>query len=408
MEEYMSDYPLHVAGVAKIPEAEFEYRLARVRKVLEDDGQEGMVFFSASSIAYLTGSPMMQTERPMAFIYKTDGTRAMLVPRLELEHAQDTVKNCDICCYPEYPGERHPMYFLADLLKKMKLTRSLAADALGYPSVFGYHGQSLPEVLDGCRVVLMPELVQRLKIHKSETEIEFMRVSAQWSNYALALLQEYTKPGLREVDVSARACNDAAQAMMRTLGKRFRPSSPVGCGIYCGYRGQIGERSYFPHAVTTNAMFCKGNMLGSGASANILGYASELERVLFIGDPTDEMQKYYHLAVEAQNAALAVIKPGKRCCDVDREMLRFFQEHDLMPYWRHHTGHSLGTGDHEAPFFDVGDETLIEPGMCFSVEPGIYVEGLGGFRLSDTVAVYEDHLELLTYYSRDIEDLICG
>ena len=404
----MNDYPLRVAGIAGIPEHEFNYRLSRVAKALEENGQEGMVFFSAASIAYLTGSPMMQTERPMAFIYKTDGTRAMLVPRLELEHAQETVKNCDIRWYPEYPSERHPMYFLADLLKELKLDKKVAADGMGYPGVYGYHGPSIPEVVEGCEVMLMGDLIQQLKILKSETEIEFLRVSAQWANYSLTLLQQYTKPGLREIDVSSRACNDAAQAMMRTLGKRFHPSSPIGCGIYCGYRGQIGKRSYFPHAVTTNAMFRDGDMLGSGASANILGYASELERVLFIGEPTAEMQKYYQLSVEAQDAAIAMIKPGNRCCDVDREMLRFFKEHDLMPYWRHHTGHSLGTGDHEAPFFDIGDETVIEPGMCFSVEPGIYVEGLGGFRLSDTVVVYEDHLELLTYYSRDIEDLICG
>lgn len=403
----MNEYPLKIAGIAGIPESEFDRRLKCVSDKLESLELDGMVFFSAASIAYLTSAPMMQTERPIAFLYRTDGTRAMLVPRLELEHARDTVKNCEIRWYPEYPSERHPMYYLADLMKELKLDRHIAADSLAYPGVFGYHGPTITEVLD-CKVTQLSNLVQQMKVHKSEVEIEFLRTSAQWSNYALTLLQQYTKPGLREIDVSSRACNDAAQAMMRTLGDRFHPSSPIGCGIYCGYRGQIGTRSYFPHAVTTNAMFHEGDMLGSGASANILGYASELERVLFIGEPTAEMQKYYRLAVEAQDAAIAVIKPGNRCCDVDREMLRFFEEHNLKAYWRHHTGHSLGTGDHEAPFFDIGDETVIEPGMCFSVEPGIYVEGLGGFRLSDTVAVYEDHLELLTYYSRDIDHLICG
>lgn len=403
------DFPIKSSGLWKTPETEFQSRLKKVACELERQQLDGMLFFSASSISYLTGSPVIQTERPVVLIYRADGEQALLVPRLEYEHAAETTPHCRISCYPEYPGERHPMYYLADLLKEMGLESGhLGADGSGYPPVFGYQGPGLEEVLDGASVQLLPRLIQQMKVHKSDFEIGLLRESAKWENYALSLLQSYTRPGLREVDVSARAGNDAAQAMMRTLGAKFRPSSPVGCGIYCGYRGQIGKRSFLPHAVTTNGMFHQGDILGSGASANMLGYASELERVLFVGQPTPEQARLYSLAVQAQDAAIAVIRPGRRCCDVDREMRRFFEEHDLMPYWRHHTGHSLGTGEHEAPFFDTGDTTVIEPGMCFSVEPGIYVEGVGGFRLSDTVAVHEDHTELLTYYSREIDDLICG
>jgi len=76
-----------------------------------------------------------------------------------------------------------------------------------------------------------------------------------------------------------------------------------------------------------------------------------------------------------------------------------------MPYWRHHTGHSLGYGMHEAPFLDVGDQTAIEPGMVFSIEPGIYIPGLGGFRHSDTVLVTHDGIEILTSYPRDLDAL---
>ena len=401
-------FPVTIAQLSGIPDGEFQRRWESVSKELEDQDLSGMVFFSASSICYLTGSPLMQTERPIALVYKIGGEKTLLVPRLEYEHAQATVNKCKISCYPEYPGERHPMFCLADVISQMNLnTKRLAADGMGYPGVFGYRGPSLSEVLSDCQITLLPTLIERLKVHKSRFEIDMLRESAKWANYALALLQSYTKPGLREIEVSARACNDAAKAMMQTLGHQFRPSSAIGSGIYTGYRGQIGARSYFPHAVTTNGMFHRGDTLGSGASANIYGYASELERVLFVGEPSPEQVRFYELAVQAQDVAIATIRPGKRCCDVDREMRRFFEENNMMPYWRHHTGHSLGTGDHEAPFFDIGDESPIEPGMCFSVEPGIYVEGLGGFRLSDTVVVHENHLEILTYYSRDIDALIC-
>jgi Xaa-Pro aminopeptidase len=90
---------------------------------------------------------------------------------------------------------------------------------------------------------------------------------------------------------------------------------------------------------------------------------------------------------------------------VDRAVLGYFESHGLMPYWRQHTGHAIGLRNHEAPFLDVGDHTRIEPGMVFTVEPGLYAPEVGGFRHSDTVAVTEDGIDILTDYPKDIESL---
>lgn len=394
-------------GISETPEREFELRLSRVKTALEENRLDGIVFFSADAIRYLTGSPLIQTERPIAFVYAGDGRKAMLVPRLELEHAEQHLKGCRILCYPEYPGERHPMYYLADLLREMKLDAvRLGADSDGSPPVYGYSGPALTQVLDGPGPILIPRLIQNLKVKKSGYELDLMRESARWSNYALSLLQEYTKPGLRESDVSFRAGNDGAQVMLKTLGPRYRPSSLTDGGVLVGYRGQIGTHSYYPHAVTTNAMFRSGDMLGTYSCANVMGYSSELERNFFLGEPTAEQKKYYGLVVELQKTALAAIRPGALCSDVDAAARSFFRENGIEDTWRHHTGHSLGTGMHENPVFDVGDHTVLEAGMCFSVEPGIYVKGVGGFRLSDTVAILEDGVELVTYFSRNLDSLI--
>jgi Xaa-Pro aminopeptidase len=107
-------------------------RRKKVDKILEEKGLEGMIFFNTSSIFYLTGSSLIQTERPMVYIYRAAGESALLVPRLELEHASAHVKNCKIYCYPEYPGERHPMEFLKDIVKEEDiafLSESAYADA---------------------------------------------------------------------------------------------------------------------------------------------------------------------------------------------------------------------------------------------------------------------------------------
>jgi len=108
----------------------------------------------------------------------------------------------------------------------------------------------------------------------------------------------------------------------------------------------------------------------------------------------------------ARGAALEALRPGVRCAGVDRAVRRYYEANDLMRFWKHHTGHAIGLRYHEGPFLDVGDETEIRPGMVFTVEPGLYVPDIGGFRHSDTVAVTESGIEILTYYSRDLESLI--
>jgi Xaa-Pro aminopeptidase len=146
-------------------------------------------------------------------------------------------------------------------------------------------------------------------------------------------------------------------------------------------------------------------VLVTGAAAPVWGYLSELERTMVLGEPTAEQVRFFAHMTAAQEVAFDAIRPGARCADVDRAVRAYYEEHDLMTYWRHHTGHAIGLRYHEGPFLDTGDATPIEPGMVFTVEPGIYVPGLGGFRHSDTVLVTEAGIEQLTYYPRDLEAL---
>jgi Xaa-Pro dipeptidase len=107
----------------------------------------------------------------------------------------------------------------------------------------------------------------------------------------------------------------------------------------------------------------------------------------------------------AHEVAFEAIRPGAWCWDVDRAVRAYYEEHELMKYWKHHTGHAIGLRYHVGPFLDTGDHTVIRPGMVFTVEPGLYVPELGGFRHSDTVAVTEEGIEFLTEYPRELEGL---
>jgi Xaa-Pro aminopeptidase len=340
----------------------------------------------------------------MAFALNADGEGGMLVPRLEREHAQANALVSEVADYPEYPGETHPSEALRSLLAKLGLRDRFGADHDGYPWVLGYRGPTLTELVGVTPTKVTGFIEDQLAI-KSRAEIELIRESAKWGNLAHTLLQRYTRPGLTEVEVSQRATNEATLAMLDAIGPIYRAQNPFSEGAAAGYRGQIGRNAAIPHSLTANITFRAGDVLVTGASAAVWGYLSELERTMVIGEPVAEQRVMFDHMVALQDVALENIKPGVKCSDVDRAVRAYYDEHGLWDYWKHHVGHCIGLRYHEGPFLDIGDDTEIKPGMVFTVEPGLYAAGLGGFRHSDTVAVTDDGIEFLTYYPRDLDSL---
>ena len=210
---------------------------------------------------------------------------------------------------------------------------------------------------------------------------------------------------MTEAEVSLRAGHETTLAMLEALGESYGGGLSSSSGASAGYRGQIGLRSSWAHAIAHNIEFREGDVLVTETSAPIWGYNAELERAMIIGPPTDEMRRLFEHAVTAQRIAFDAIRPGVTCADVDGAVLSYFERNDLLPYWRQHTGHAIGLRNHEAPFLDVGDNTTLEPGMVFTIEPGLYDSEIGGFRHSDTVVVTESSVDVLTAYPSDIESL---
>ena len=388
----------------KIQEPEYRARTERLASYARDQGLEGIVLFDPTYVLYYVGFAFVPTERPMAFALNADGEGGMLVPRLEREHAQANALVQHVADYPEYPGESHPSEALRSLLGELGLRERFGADHDGYPWVLGYRGPSLTE-LTGTTPVKVTAFVEDQLAIKSEAEIALIRESAKWANLAHMLLQRYTQPGRTEVEVSQRASHEATLAMLDAIGPVYRAQSPFFEGASAGYRGQIGRNAAIPHSLTANIAFREGDVLVTGASAPVWGYLSELERTMVIGEPVAEQRVMFDHMVALQDIAFEAIKPGARCSDVDRAVRAYYDEHGLWEYWKHHVGHCIGLRYHEGPFLDIGDDTEIKPGMVFTVEPGLYAAGLGGFRHSDTVAVTDDGIEFLTYYPRDLESL---
>ena len=383
---------------------EYQSRCDLLLEYIKTEQLSGVVLFDSHYILYYSGFAFIPTERPISFVMNAEGERALFVPRLELEHAKSNAMIQRVDHYLEYPHQLHPMEILKSMLDDLGIKKNIGMDHDGYPWKFGYRGPSLRELTEGTPQYITSFIEDKMMI-KSEAELALIRESVKWGHLAHTLLQRYTKVGLTETEVSQRASMETNLTMLDTIGPIYKAQNPFSRNVGAGYRGQIGRGGAIPHALANNIVFKEGDVLVTGASAPMWGYNSELERTMIIGYASDKQKRMFDHMVALQDVAFSAIEPGVLCSEVDEKVRKYYKDHDLLMYWKHHTGHAIGIRYHEAPFLDIGDQTTIEPGMVFTVEPGLYVPEIGGFRHSDTVVVNEQGIEIMTYYPRELDSL---
>jgi Xaa-Pro aminopeptidase len=388
----------------QIKRSEYRNRIKRLSEYLQQQNLSGAILFDRDYILYYTGFAFIPTERPIAFLLNSSIETALFVPRLELEHARSNAIINRVDHYLEYPHVNRPENILKTTLDEMGILDKYGADHDGYPWIFGYRGPTLTTLIGKPPQKLTAFIEDQMMI-KSKAEVKLIKESVKWGNLAHVLLQRYTKVGVTETETSTRASNEATLAMLDAIGPVYRSQSYSSRGASAGYRGQIGRNAAIPHALANNIIFQPGDVLVTGAGAAMWGYHSELERTMIIGPASDDQKYMFDHMLALQNLALETIRPGIPCAEIDRGIRAYYDKHELMPYWKHHVGHAIGIRYHEAPFLDIGDHTIIQPGMVFTVEPGLYTPELGGFRHSDTVLVTSEDIEILTYYPRDLENL---
>lgn len=393
-----------------LPASEFENRLESVRNRLAETDADGAVWFGATSIEYLTGFDHIQTERPVVLVM-TQGRVALLVPRLEVERVTSNPRIDHVEHYFDYPGGR-PIQAAVQMLEEMSI-ESVAADVDGAPGTMGYEGPQLSEFVD----VEMQDWVGRMRWAKSPAEVDLIRESAKWANLGHRYLAEYSEPGVHPASVSQRASLDASRAMLDALGERYAVRTRGDGPVHAGYIS--GEQTALPHGHTANTRLETGDVIITGATANVDGYYSELERTMFVGDPTAEQAHYFEVMLEAQTIAIDALGPDVPVAHIDDAVWNYFEEQGVTDLARHHVGHNIGLGGHEPPYIDRGwgeycsldgttyteTDLTIEVGHVYTIEPGLYTE-TAGYRHSDTVAVTTDGTERLTYFPRTLEDNI--
>jgi len=377
----------------RVPDSEFENRLAAVRDRLADAEAGAAVWFDATSIEYLTGFHHIQTERPVALAVTADRV-AVTVPRLEVERVDPNPRIDAVHSYFDYP-QGDPAETVAGMLDDLG-AESVLADMDGAPGVMGYEGPALSEFCDVDDQAWVPGMREA----KSDAEIELIRESAKWANHAHRQLADLTEPGAHPVTVSQRASTEGSRAMLDALGSEYAVRTRGDGPVHAGYIS--GAETALPHGHTPNEHLSRGDVLITGATADVDGYYSELERTMFVGEASDEDRHYFEIMLEAQETAFEAMGPGVPVSHVDDAVWDYFEEQGVTDLARHHVGHNIGLGAHEPPYIDRGSDAEMEAGHVYTIEPGIYTEA-AGYRHSDTVAVTADGLDFLTYYPRDLD-----
>ncbi|NGQ97135.1 aminopeptidase P family protein [Brevibacillus sp. SYP-B805] len=232
-------------------------------------------------------------------------------------------------------------------------------------------------------------ILDRIRMYKDAEEIAYLRQGIAMCDQAFAHILSYIKPGITEKEIGLEL-----EFFMRKLGAE---------GIKANHVIASGERSSLPHGQATDRVIRVGDFVKMDIGARVMGYYSDFTRTVVVGQPSAKQLEIYQIVKEAQEAALAAIGPGKVCSEVDEVARSIIRAAGYGDCFGHSLGHSIGLAVHEKPTMRHNDQTVLEPGMVITVEPGIYIKGFGGVRIEDLVVITADGYDNLTTATKELQ-----
>ena len=243
----------------------------------------------------------------------------------------------------------------------------------------------------GCRWLATPGMVQGLRSRKDDVELALMRKAALLASEVVDSAIRRLRPGVREFEIAAEI----------EYGMRKRGASGPAFETIVAF----GERAGLPHARPTAKRLKKNELVVLDLGAILGHYCSDTTRTVFVGEAPRRIREWHRAVVEAQAAAILAARTGTACEDVDAAARRVLARYKLERYFVHSTGHGLGLEVHEEPRLARGQKRRLEAGNVVTIEPGVYVEGIGGIRVEDDVAIHENRTEVLTRGTRNLIEL---
>ena len=381
----------------RLPDSFYTTVRSRLSEALDACGLDGFLATSPADVAFLAGFFYIATERPVYLWMPREGEPLLVIPRLDEEYAAQQRVRVPIVTYFEYPGVVSAEQTLAAALPRRGERRIGVSAGLSLGAF-----EALSRALPGSTLVTT-DAVAQLRLRKFPEEIPLHEAAARICDEMLAagraLIEDALSSGTalpREDEIARHVIGYGTDRMYADYDMVVYTTKLAGGLVYAG------PNSALPHGLPTRRRIQPGDTLILSLGTAVASRFVESERTFIIGEPTAEQERYYEADRQAQEIGTAAMRTGRTCAEVNRICLDVLRDHGLGDYIRHRQGHGIGVQNHEPPWVEDGDHTVLAAGMLLSSEPGVYVPGHAGYRISDTVLVEESGPRRLTSYPRDL------
>lgn len=361
----------------------FDYE-ARLKKLLEINEVDVVALVPGANMVYFTGLHFHLSERPTIALYSEAGL-SFIIPDLEIPKLNARADlEARAFGWSDTDGYAGAFQKAVDDLNLK--TASVGVDGQTM-RVFEY--LAFQQTMPGEQLANVGKALLDMRTIKAAEEVEAMRDAVKLSEQALEKLMAWVKPGMTERQIAAQL-----ETYLKEAGSEANAFSPL---------IQTGPNSALPHGNVSDRALGAGEFLLVDFGGMKRDYPADITRTFCLGTPSDEMKNIYNTVLQANQAAIAISKPGVTCGDVDKAARDVIEAAGYGEYFIHRTGHGLGLEGHELPQIASGVDEVLQPGMVYTIEPGIYVPGLGGVRIEDDVVITENGVDVLTQYPYHLE-----
>ncbi len=356
--------------------------LARQR----DAGLDCVALVPGPNLRYVSGLTLFMSERPIVAFYPVDGRPVLLLPELERSRAAERVAgSMDLISYSDEQGYEPAFARAAETL-----ALNGKDVAVEYLHMRVLELRALQSAAPGTAYSSLEDALPNLRAVKDQEEIAAIRAAIGITERALRTLL----PGQRDEPLVGLTERQVAERLTREM----MAAGADGVAFMIVVSGPNGAD---PHAEPSGRPLQSGDLVTIDCGAVLNGYIADITRTFAIGQVGEEMRRIYEVVRLANAAGRAAARPGIAAQAVDRAARRVIENAGYGEQFFHRTGHGLGLETHEPPYIVEGNEQTLEPGMVFTVEPGIYVPAVGGVRIEDDVVITEDGAESLTTFPRE-------
>lgn len=370
----------------------------QLRDRMTEAGLDALLTDVPEDVAYLTGFFHHPCERPVVVLLDTPST-TLLVPRLEEDHAYAQHSAARIPTYPEFPGTTPPLEYLANAVRTPR--------QLGVPGSLTLARQrALHEVFPDAELV-ETDLLTRARYVKHPAELALHQEAARITDLMLTAGIALVRDRLRTHEPLPSEAELAAHVGTVGVNTMYdEHEDVVVTGFMAGGLVYSGPNSAHPHGLPSGHRLGPGETFMLSLGCAVGGRFVEGERTFVLGEPSADQQRYYETVRAAQQVGMDTLRPGLSCAEANRRCLDVIRDAGLGNYLQHRQGHGIGLGMHEPPWLEDGDQTILEEGFVVSNEPGIYVPGHAGYRISDSMVITADGAYPLTAYPKGLDDVI--